>query len=100
MVMRPNAPKFSQALLAATLFLKLPFYAVGLYLMARLGAGAPFSFLLGVSMAPLVITLKTVGGIREARPARRGMQVIKAPSAVPTQRPARTVPQELAGERG
>ncbi len=71
---QPNAPRYMSALLLLTLFMKLPLFVVGLYLMTHLRGVAPAAGAIGIGLGPVVIGLKTAGsalleGLRSALPA-------------------------------
>lgn len=101
-LMRPGAPACAPALLGITLFMKLPAYALGLFFAVKIAGSSPLaaalSILLGVLLAPLVITLKTLGSLLQGKPI--------AWRQVPAERPkfsrqsGRTVRATLADERG
>jgi hypothetical protein len=101
-LLRPGAPACAPTLLGIALFMKLPTYALGLYLAVRIAGSAPLSAILsvtlGILLAPLVITLKTLGGmLAESRPIRT---FATAERPAPAYRPHRTVKTALADERG
>lgn len=58
---QPNAPRYMSALLLLTLFMKLPMFVVGLYLMTHLRGVAPAAGAIGIGLGPVVIGLKTAG---------------------------------------
>ncbi len=58
---QPNAPRYMSALLLLTLFMKLPMFVVGLYLMTHLRGVAPAAGAIGIGLGPVVIGLRTAG---------------------------------------
>ena len=93
---RPNAPRHMSALLGMTLMMKLPLFMAGLYLMTHLRGVAPAAGVMGIVLGPLVIGLKTIGGmlmegLRNARPALVDAPLEEAVTtpvhAAPTARP-------------
>jgi len=97
MLFRPGAPRHIQGLLSLTLFMKLPLYLGGLYLATSVHSIAPMGAGLGVTLVPMVITLKAIGGlIMELKPATRRAKAVEAAPAtaateslIHSQRPAR-----------
>jgi hypothetical protein len=73
-LVRPGASPHVKGLLAMTLFLKLPFYALALGLANPQHGVEPMAVGLGVALVPLVLTFRTAGillmeGAREQRKA-------------------------------
>lgn len=76
---RPGAPAYAKGLLSLTLFMKLPFYMMALYLATHLLKTQPMALGLGVLLVPLVITLRAVGqAFLESEPITRRQTVLKA----------------------
>ncbi|HZO88088.1 MAG TPA: hypothetical protein VFB38_07075 [Chthonomonadaceae bacterium] len=102
MLLRPGASRAAQALLGLTLFMKLPIYMIGLYLIANVpaikAAGAGF----GIALLPVVITLKAIGSaLAEAFPAQPKQAPSEAEvSPQQTARPARRLSAKPVHERG
>jgi len=107
-LLRPGGGQLSVALLMVTLLMKLPLYAVGLYIAVRLSGNAPLSAFAGLTLAPAVITLKTLGGLMTAKQADRKQRArvttirerMTADDALPAHNAARPIPAELVGRGG
>lgn len=74
MLIRPGASPHVKGLLAMTLFLKLPFYAIALGLANPRHGVEPMAVGLGVALVPLVLTFRTAAallmeGVREQQKA-------------------------------
>ena len=63
LLLRPEAPKFAGSLLGVTLFMKLPLYFAGLYAATHIPGVSAVWTACGIALAPMIITLKTIGGI-------------------------------------
>ncbi len=63
MLFRPGAHPSVKALLCITLFMKLPIYMFALYMMTRLAAAGAAASVVGIALAPMVITLKAVAAM-------------------------------------
>ena len=57
---RSGASRGASALLQVVMFMKLPVFAVGLYLATRLGTAASFAAFWGCALVPCVISLEAV----------------------------------------
>lgn len=108
-LMRPGMPRHMTALLQMTLFMKLPIFMVGLYVVSRISVGAAGASVAGISLVPTVITLLTIGDIiaegRRETEALAEKQRLRAAQAVTistgaASRVRRAVPAELAAETG
>jgi hypothetical protein len=101
-LMRPGAPSYASTLLGLALFMKLPTYVLGLYFAVRIAGSSPINAILcitlGVLLAPLVITLKTLGTLLAETRYVRTLPAIERPR--PSRPTARTVRAKLADERG
>src|SRR5262249_54568850 len=62
MLFRPGASPHVKGLLSMTLFMKLPLYALALYLVTSVSGFEPMGAGIGMALVPAVITLITIGG--------------------------------------
>ncbi len=95
MLFQPGMPRYMAALLGVTLLMKLPLYCGALYLAATCRFISPAAVFAGLLMAPLMITLKTIGGmITLPTPAT-------APAAAPRRRRiVRRIYAAVAAQKG
>ena len=107
-LLQPDGPRHAQALLAVTLFMKLPLYMVGLYILAGTPGVSPVAGAFGIALAPAVITAQAFRSIMPRRrlvpqpartiqpavapplPAVAGAPTVTAGSASQTPRPVPT----------
>jgi hypothetical protein len=107
-LLRPDAPRHAQALLALTLFMKLPAYMAALYILTNTRGVSPVAGVFGITLVPAVLTAQAIGTMRLRRrrspqPARVIAPVVAPPlpaiqdisamsptSASQTARPVRT----------
>lgn len=58
-----GAPRHMSGLLVVTLYMKIPIFCMGLYLMSRLPNVSPIACFIGICLTPAVITMKAVGNV-------------------------------------
>jgi hypothetical protein len=84
MLLRPGAPGSVKAILCLTLFMKLPVYMRSLYMMTRLAASGAAASVVGIALAPMVITFRAVVGMarrHEVEPAARKTHLVRTGGA-------------------
>jgi hypothetical protein len=99
MLFRPGASPHVKGLLCMTLFMKLPLYALALYLVTSVSGFEPMGAGFGMALVPAVITLKTIGGrlTEGVRVRRLSARRVPAQHPAPTAQP---IHAELVRERG
>jgi hypothetical protein len=96
MFFRPGASGHARFILGLTFFMKLPVFALALYLGTHLKAVNPLGLIFGIAVAPAVITLQALGSlITTSRPeAEEGAvapetSASRRPVAIAKRKPAR-----------
>lgn len=97
----PTAPRLSEALLLLVLFMKLPIYAISLYLVTNLHGVDGRAAIPGLTLTPMVITFKTIGKvlIEAAHEAERKRE-IRRPRKRTTISATRVRPTDPIREQG
>lgn len=63
MLFHPGASRHAKALLLITLFMKMPLYCVGLFLLMIVPNASGLSAVFGIALVPFVITARAVGSL-------------------------------------
>ena len=92
MFFQPGASRFAKAILLLTLCMKLPVFALALYVGTHLHTVAPIGMMLGIALTPMVITARTIADMQN-KPIRAAKPV---PEPV-RPRPARCAAAEPEG---
>jgi hypothetical protein len=87
MLFRPGSRSSVKAALCLTLFMKIPIYMVALYLMTQLAASGAAAAVVGIVLAPMVITIRAVVGM-VYRPAASATRARRAARLAGSQRHA------------
>jgi hypothetical protein len=99
MLFRPGARPYVKGVLLVTLFMKLPIYMVALYFMTRLAASGAAGSVIGIALAPMVITVKAIvnmvyhPAVKASRPEPVAQQKPQE-KAAPRRAPQRALPTE------